>query len=461
MSEQPEPPFLLVAIDEAWRAERIDGPEWLFKAGEFAVLSPHLDVHGFHQAPEALQGRTLSITHVHEALPFRMSGLIWHAGASDDIPGVRHGLFLPARDEARPLASLDALFTDMPPRLTENSVHHTVLNGRGEVIAATSPGILHKATANAPWPNEDALATGTKVSCFRQVEGRLVETPHLHLADWAVRHSAEEMPLCDLRPLSIQHPEIATVLRVQLVNARALLKQSADIEHLLDLYKTMLWRVGHNIRTPLNAIYGFWQLHQMAHPDPSEQGRRRSDIVRDAIRQINQTIEDAASIPSVIGKPHPGDDHADLEASLQMALRMSKHAIDSKNILFGLSGPVSRVRASRQVLVEVFLNLVSNAVKFSPPHSQVSVAWAHGPTDNMLEVTFENQVEADQDDSIVHPNPHQRRLHQRSAVPGSGVGLATCAYLLRRLGGDLAPTHIAQGRARALLTLPLSATGQG
>ncbi len=459
MSQQSDQPFLLVSITPDWQAELIEGPNWLFQAGEFASLDRHLHTPRSGHASIHREGQSLILGYVHTDLPFPVKGLLWSPADRHEIPELLYGIFLPQAGDSISLAPLAAAFAATQPAHPDSPVHYTLLNSRGEILASNASALLQRAAANDQ-PAQGRDDEDTRVTCFRVVNGQFVETDHRHQADWEIRHLPDETPVCDLCPLSLSQPALAMVLRIQLVKVRGLLSQTTELLHLLDLYKTMLWRVGHNIRTPLNAIHGFWQLQALEHPEHSEKGQKRNAIVQKSIRQINQTIEDAVSVPSLAHRPDTQDEWPDFEDSLHEALGLSHQTIESKGMRFHSSGPRNQVRASSAVLVEVLLNLISDAVKFSPHGSAVSVAWHAEPAGDLLSVVFKNQVEALDDLRIVQASPTQRQPQKRKGVPGSGVGLATCAYLLRRLGGNLAPTLIAHGEATSRLTLPLAWHGR-
>jgi two-component system, chemotaxis family, sensor kinase Cph1 len=99
--------------------------------------------------------------------------------------------------------------------------------------------------------------------------------------------------------------------------------------------------------------------------------------------------------------------------------------------------PLPTVTADRPQLIQVFQNLIGNAIKFRqperPPRVHVSAvrddgAWRFAVRDNGIGIA---------------PEYHDRiflvfqRLHTRAEYPGTGIGLAICKKIVERHGGRI------------------------
>ncbi|HLO79096.1 MAG TPA: ATP-binding protein, partial [Magnetospirillum sp.] len=99
--------------------------------------------------------------------------------------------------------------------------------------------------------------------------------------------------------------------------------------------------------------------------------------------------------------------------------------------------PLPKVLGESEQLVQVFENLIDNAIKFRRPDGPVHIRiWAEPAAPGEWRISVADNgigVEASQQDIF----EIFRRLHTASQYPGTGVGLAICKRVIRRLGGRI------------------------
>jgi len=194
------------------------------------------------------------------------------------------------------------------------------------------------------------------------------------------------------------------------------------------------YSVSHDLRAPLRAISGFAGALQ------EDYGAQLNDEARDFLNEIisaaarmNSQVQDLLDYGRVgrINMPLVPLKLADV---LKEAVRQGDLA---RNPALKIEVPGNLyVAGYSQVLAPVFFNLISNALKFSsesePPEVQV---WAE-ERDGLVRVNVK-------DNGIgIDPQHQQRiwnvfeRLHDRSAYPGSGIGLAIVKRAVTRMNGS-------------------------
>jgi PAS domain S-box-containing protein len=217
--------------------------------------------------------------------------------------------------------------------------------------------------------------------------------------------------------------------------------------------------MSHELRTPLNAIGGYAQLLQMGIRGPVTPGQledleRIQRSQRTLLGLINDVLSfaklESGSIDYHVSSVALPEALAGLEALVrpqleERSLRYRYHT---------LPGALA-VRADRDRMMQILLNLLTNAVKFTPAGGEITV-WAErhgshaavhvrdtgrGIPAHKLELIFQPFVQVD------------TRLTRESG--GIGLGLAISRDLARAMGGDLTVDSIEGRGATFTLTVPV------
>jgi signal transduction histidine kinase len=118
------------------------------------------------------------------------------------------------------------------------------------------------------------------------------------------------------------------------------------------------------------------------------------------------------------------------------------------------------LRADRRALHQCLLNLLSNALKFSPDGGEVRVAVdpADGPSGPALCLAVQDRGPGFPDGLLDHlGEPFLAAPGPATARPaGTGLGLAITKALAERMSGSLTASNRADGGACACLTIPLA-----
>ncbi|HEX4158903.1 MAG TPA: ATP-binding protein [Rhizomicrobium sp.] len=220
---------------------------------------------------------------------------------------------------------------------------------------------------------------------------------------------------------------------------------------------SFLANASHELRTPLNAIIGFSECMagEMFGPlsaryreyacDIRTSGQHLLGIVNDVLDWTQ--LNGAAEIPM---QPLRAGDV--LAGAMRMLREVAKE--DDIRVEFVDRSGGAEVLASEKALNQILLNLGSNAVKFSPPRSVVSILLQR--RGEYLELVVRDSGPGIPADKIRYiGQPFFQVQQTMSRKPGSGLGLAIVKKMTERLGGEFVLESTVGVGTRAMVRLPL------
>ncbi len=204
---------------------------------------------------------------------------------------------------------------------------------------------------------------------------------------------------------------------------------------------------SHELRTPLAAIIGFIETLAGPAANDAEARRRFLAIMGEEAARMLRLIEDLLSLSRIEMDEHlPPSGAVELAPLLEnivdtMAPRGKK---DAPEIRLSLAEALPPVRADRDQLVQVFQNLIDNAIKYSRAGTPVDITAQlverlPGRSEGGVAVTVFNQGEAIPPEHI--PRLTERFYRVDSArsrkLGGTGLGLAIVKHIVSRHRGTL------------------------
>ena len=216
----------------------------------------------------------------------------------------------------------------------------------------------------------------------------------------------------------------------------------------LDREKTdFVATINHELRTPLTSITGYLDLIlDGSGGGLSPETAQMLEIVGRNANRLNHLIGDLLTISRTDAEETRMDvEEIVLTDLLELVLASLTPAAASRNIDLTLSASDADLRldGDREQLERVFTNLVSNAVKFTPPHGSVKVTVDPLPAGTGTTAMLRIRV---QDTGIGIPAEDQPKLFSRffrasnataAAIPGTGLGLAIVQDIVLAHGGEL------------------------
>src|SRR5262249_50924036 len=180
--------------------------------------------------------------------------------------------------------------------------------------------------------------------------------------------------ISDLRK-SRQILELQTQQLAELADKYA--EQKAEAEKANTAKSEFLANMSHELRTPLNAIIGFSEIMTSGAFGPlgSAKYEEYCRDIGDSGQYLLDVINDILEMSRIENGHHPLRlEEVDLDATVLEALRVITPLSEEKGLALRAEAATGLVaRADRRAIKQILLNLVSNAVKFTPPGGRVAV----------------------------------------------------------------------------------------
>jgi hypothetical protein len=199
--------------------------------------------------------------------------------------------------------------------------------------------------------------------------------------------------------------------------------------------------VTHELRTPLTSIRAFSEiLHD--HPDiePAERHRFLGLIIKESerlTRLINQVL-DLAKLES--GHAEWQTAEIDLNEIVADAVNATSQLFKGRgvSVVTQAAAPAPKVLADRDRVMQVMLNLLSNAAKFSPEGTgRVEVRVSEDPANVRIDVRDNGVGIGREHLGVIFEKFRQVGDTLTDKPPGTGLGLAICRQIIEHFGGRL------------------------
>lgn len=236
--------------------------------------------------------------------------------------------------------------------------------------------------------------------------------------------------------------------------------RTAELEAANDELEAFCSSAAHDLRTPLRAITGFAELLLEHRADTLQPDvRRHIESIRAGSREMSQLVYDLLSF-SRLGRAELERKTVDADKICRDALNTFELEVLDRRVDLQIA-PLPEAYADPALLRVVFVNLLSNALKYSRPRNpavvRVGVLQKGGDADPVYFVR-DNGVGFDMNDAAKLFGVFQR-FHHAHEFEGTGVGLATVRRIIERHGGRIwAEAKVGEG-ATFYFTLPKREAG--
>lgn len=281
--------------------------------------------------------------------------------------------------------------------------------------------------------------------CFSLRDGQRIIGSILLVSDVTERRAAQ-------REIANHRDHLEGLVRARTQELDAALTRERETAELYRNFGTM---ISHQFRTPLAIVDSALQrLMRRSNKLSSDEIRERGHSARHAISRLTKLVEstlDAARLDT--GQIDIRSEPCDLgPIAIEICARQLEQTPDRKITVEVIDGASVIAHCDPVHAENIIVNLISNAVKYSPVDTQINVILSADSTQIQCVVINEGKLK-----TVLEREALFERYFRGSNAeghPGIGVGLYMARTLARLQGGDVQLQSFNDGKVRLSFTLP-------
>lgn len=201
-----------------------------------------------------------------------------------------------------------------------------------------------------------------------------------------------------------------------------------------------LANMSHELRTPLNAIMGFSDMMraQMFGPLTGKYGEY-AELIHESGRHLLDLINDVLDMSKIQAQRYELTlEIFDVREPVNAALRLLRVQADEAGVKLRAVLPPSLIEANadRRALKQIVINLVSNAIKFTPSGGLINVSVQ--ASDGVLDLTvMDNGIGISAQDLTRLGRPFEQVGDATRQIGGTGLGLSLVRAFAELHGGEM------------------------
>jgi signal transduction histidine kinase len=252
------------------------------------------------------------------------------------------------------------------------------------------------------------------------------------------------------------------VLAVEdITEVHSLREQLASLRHDVAMHRALVDMVAHDLNTPLTALQGYLELvsaevYEAGNDSIYEYLR----VMQSSVERILFTVGEMYDVISLeVGHLHLAARTVQTSELLRRVVRETQLIVDRRHqtLTIQVQDDLPPIRCDEMRIVQVIQNLVSNASKYSPPHSPITISAVRDP--DRVNIRFTVSDRGPGIGATELPFVFDRAYRASGAshqVKGAGLGLYLARLLIEMHGGRIWCDSVVGQGSDFRFTLPIA-----
>lgn len=222
--------------------------------------------------------------------------------------------------------------------------------------------------------------------------------------------------------------------------------------------KHLLLLASESLKVPLQRSVYFLTLAQ-ENEQSNTAIQKKLLPIRGNLLRLCSLIQDLLDIQNVeSGKMELSLSSCQIKNIIASSLSAVQNYQGNKNLNFSISESDATIIVDALKLEQVLINFISNAIKFSPPESTISIT-VEPAADNLIEIAVTDQGDGISEAKLsnLFERFSQTNPEADTKIGGSGLGLSICKTITEAHGGRIGASSVIGSGSRFWIKLPLPA----
>jgi signal transduction histidine kinase len=217
---------------------------------------------------------------------------------------------------------------------------------------------------------------------------------------------------------------------------KELREKNIELKKMDQMKSDFVSNVSHELRTPLTSISGYTKLLLMEKlGSVNDQQKDCLNIVAEESERLTRLINNVLDLSKLeSGKIKFKLEKITIKEIATSTIQTLIHVANDKNITIKLKsiGKTPDFKASKDLVKQVFINLLNNALKFTPEDGKISVTIKHQKTTNMIDIAIKDSGDGIEKELIprLFDKFYQVDSSMTRAYGGTGLGLVIVKHII-------------------------------
>ncbi|HVW86194.1 MAG TPA: CHASE2 domain-containing protein [Bryobacteraceae bacterium] len=217
-------------------------------------------------------------------------------------------------------------------------------------------------------------------------------------------------------------------------------RELVQAEHEKTRYQKAMQFVTHEMRTPLTAIQGSSELISRYGSMPEAKRKQMAELINSESKRLARMIETFLSVERLsAGQMELKHERFPLVQLVERCAERARPYADRKQIEIDIESlPADDLSGDLELMEYAFYNLLTNAVKYSPPQTRVKV-FGEDDRSDWVRLSVEDQgIGMDKKEvSRIFEKFYRTRRAEQSGEAGTGIGLSIVEQIVIQHGGSI------------------------